>query len=239
MGQDEKTKPQTGIEALDKATEQLRKVVDEVVTKLEYVEETGIEKVSDISDQVCELARKLVEQQLGKTEPPKPGEDWPAMAEQLRKLAEELRGNAVQQRLVALGAIELLLAGSDMLCSDTTKYLENERAYLASALNEIGEIDNSLLNLDLADAQITIKNIEEHLDIFSPVKQAAILHDVASRLPEKQAEYEKDVAADEAQDELLNYISHNRSDAERKVFYEQVLAAAKEGNGVMELKQTA
>jgi hypothetical protein len=126
-----------------------------------------------------------------------------------------------------------------MLCSDTTKYLENERAYLASALNEIGEIDNSLLNLDLADAQIIIKNIEEELDIFSPVKQAAILHDIASRLSEKQAEYEAENAASEACDEFINYIAHNKSDDEQKTFYEQALAAVKADNGIVELKATA
>ena len=235
----EKDKSKTGVEQLDKATEKLKKVVDEVVAKLEYIEDTGIEKVSDIADQVRKLARELVEQRLGKAELPKPGEDWPAMAEQLRQLAGELGGNTDQQRLIALGDIELLLAGSDMLCSDTTKHLEEERAYLASALNEIGEIDNSMLNIDLADAQITIKNIEEGLDMFSPVKQAAILHDIASRLPEKQAEYEKENAANESCEALLNYIAQEKTLDEQKAFYEQALVAAKEGNGVVALKVSA
>jgi len=239
MGQDEKTKPDVGVEKLGKAAEQLRKVVDEVVSKLEYIEDTGIEKVSDIADQVRELARELVEQRLGKAELPKPGEDWPAMADQLRKLAGELRGNAVQQREVALGAIELLLAGSDMLCSDTTKDLENERAYLANTLNEIGEIDNSILNIDLADVQITIGEIEDRLDMFTAVKQAAILHDIASRLPEKQVEEEKKNAASEACDEFINYVAHNRTDDEAKTLYEQAFAAVKAGNGIVALKATA
>ena len=233
-----KHKSETGVEQLDKATKKLRKVVDEVVAKLEYVEDTGIEKVSDIADQVRELARELVEQRLGKAEPPKEVQGVSATDGQLRKLTGELVNNGKELRRLMLGGIELLLAGSDMLCSDTTKHLEEERAYLASALNEIGEVDSSLSQIDLADAQITIQNIEERLDMWSPAKQAAILHDIASRLPEKQAEYEKDVAADEAQDELLNYIAHNRSDAERKVFYEQVLAAAKAGNGIVSLKAT-
>jgi hypothetical protein len=232
-------KTKTGVEQLDKATEQLRKVVDEVVSKLEYVEDTGIEKVSDIADQVREFARELVEQRLGKADPAKETPDVSAVAEQLRKLAGELRGDTAQQRRVALAAVELLLAGPDILCSDTTKNLEIERAYLTDAINEIGEIDNSLLNNDLADAQLTIKDIEERLDMFSPVKQAAILHDIASRLPDKQTEYEAENAASEACDELINWIAHNKNDDEQKTFYEQSLAAVKAGNGVAALKASA
>jgi len=238
MGQDEKTKPDVGVEKLGKAAEKLRKVVDEVVAKLEYVEDTGIEKVSDIADQVRELARELVEQRQGKAEPPKEVQGVSATDGQLRKLTGELVNNGKEVRRLMLGGIELLLAGSDMLCSDTTKHLEEERAYLASALNEIGEIDNSMLNIDLADAQITIKNIEEGLDMFSPVKQAAILHDIASRVPDKQAEYEKENAANESCEALLNYIAQEKTLDEQKAFYEQVLAAAKAGNGIVSLKAT-
>ncbi len=201
--------------------------------------DVAVEMLGKAAEQLRQLADEVVAERLGKAEPPKEVQGVSAMAGQLRKLAGELVGNSKEVRRLMLSGIELLLAGSGMLCSDTTKYLEEERAYLASALNEIGEIDSSLSQIDLADAQITIQNIEERLDTWSPAKQAAILHDIASRLPEKQVEDEKETAANEACEELLNYVGNEKTLDEQKAFYEQALAAVKAGNGNVPLKATA
>jgi hypothetical protein len=253
MGQDEKTKPETGIEALGKAAEQLRKVVDGVVSKLEYVEDTGIEKVSDIADQVRELARELVEQRLGKTEPAKEGQALPVANEQLLQVAAEFSKDVKRQHGLMLAAIEILLAGADMLSCDCIAVLQEERGILKGGMqsqNLNGDEDEENTEAEngeakdcreysLEDCESTIEGIEQALCPWVPLKQAAVLKHMLSLMPERQREHEGETAANEACEEFINYIAHNKSDDEQKAFYEEALAAVKAGNGIVELKQTA
>jgi len=66
-----------------------------------------------------------------------------------------------------------------------------------------------------------------------------VLKHVLSLMPERQREYEAETAANEACDEFINWIAHNKSDDEQKTFYEQALVAVKAGNGIVELKASA
>ena len=245
MGQDEKTKPDVGVEKLGKAAEQLRKVVDEVVSKLEYIEDTGIEKVSDIADQVRELARELVAQRLEKPETEKEVHGLPVADEQLLQVAGEFSKDVKRKHSLMLGAIEILLAGADFLSCDTMNSLQEQRDSLLGGMqsqsledeDEGGEkTEDAVEQIPVSDGDI--EDIAKRLSMWVPKKQAAIIRKIAERLPEQQREWEAETAADAARDDLLNWLLNNRSDEDRKVFYEQVFAAAKAGNGIVSLKAT-
>ena len=55
-------------------------------------------------------------------------------SETLRVLAQEISQNAVEQRRLALGSIEVLLACSDIFCQDLQNALKEEKAMLEGKL---------------------------------------------------------------------------------------------------------
>jgi len=178
MGQDEKTKPETGAEKLDKATEQLR------------------------------------------------------------GLANEVRTNSARSRTVMLASIETLLAGADVLSWDCINALKEERGVLQGGTqSQQVEVEDAAEQFPVS--QSDLEDIEKRLSIWAPVKQAAMLRKLTERMPDKIREYETETAADEARDELLNWLLNNRSKEDAQAFFEQALVAAKEGNGVVALKASA
>lgn len=159
--------------------------------------------------------------------------------EELKTQADEARANSARLRALMLGSIETLLAGADILSSDLIRNLRDEKVSLCGGMqSQQIEQEDRAAALDMSEAGVTIEAIERVLSGWIPVKRAAILEHILDGMPDKEDEYIADVGANEAEEALLNYISHNRTTEERKVFYEKLLAGVKDGKGIVELKAT-
>lgn len=159
---------------------------------------------------------------------------------QLRQLADAVKSNAVEQRALLLGSIEALLAGADILSCDCIEMLRTERDVLSGGTQsqqlELEELQQEIPFEECADQ---VKRIEAILDAWQPQLQRAILSHVGARLPEKEAAWATESARDESRDELLNYLHNNRSMPEQAAIYRVTLAAVKNDNGVVEMKQAS
>jgi hypothetical protein len=234
MGQAEKTKPDVGVEQLDKAAEQLRA-----------------------------LARQLVEQRLGEGKPPgevqgvgaqkeaktvgkKNPEPWwkdigTLAAKDLRTLVDEVKTNIVESRAYLLGSIEVLLAGADMLSWDCIESLREERDVLQGGTQsqQLEAEQESWREISFEDCVAEVKQVEAVIGTWLPRKQRAILCYALGRLPEKEAAWAVEEGRDNARDDLLNYLHNERSEQEQTAIYRTILAGVKKGNGVVELKASA
>jgi hypothetical protein len=153
-------------------------------------------------------------------------------AQQLRDLARECTGSSIQLRQVALGAIETLLACSDLLTSDTVDDLkdchrmvseemaaireenaEQEQAKTALPVNQPSiesEMDIEFIEKwkrEIKDYDVIVKNVDAQLRYYNPLLQKVILMDLYRKLPELIKKQEDEQRTDAAEGALLDAVS--------------------------------
>lgn len=207
-----------------------------------------------------EVVNEVVDQRLTKPKPTETLDEATAISGELRRLADEVRTNSAKSRTVMLASIEILLAGADILSWDCIQALRDERGTLQGGMqsHQLEEQDAEEAAVEGADeaaaeaaeedvaaaaeefkvSDSDVEDIEKRVSMWVPKKQAAILRKVASRIPEKQREYEIETRRDEARDNLINYLMHNRSYEEETAICQRLLALVKSGESVVELKGT-
>lgn len=154
-------------------------------------------------------------------------------AHDLRALADEVRRGFRKSRAVMLASIETLLAGADVLSADCIAALVEERDVLQGGMQS----DDVKPGWTFEQCEQGVAGVEAELDGYKPEAQRAVLYYCMDRMPEKEAALALEETRDTARDELLNYLLHNRSDSEQTEIYNAVLAAVKEGNGILQIKK--
>jgi len=135
--------------------------------------------------------------------------------EQLRQLAGEMQRRAVEQRRLMLMAIEVLLAGGDLLDEDIIKELEQTQGWMSKAVaaeNEDAE-DAKPQEEDDGDRDAAFRwqtTVDElvydfwsKLDGFKIAIAERVVETMMQQLPEKKREAEAENAKDKAIEELL------------------------------------
>lgn len=161
-------------------------------------------------------------------------------AHNLAVLVKEQKAWVQESKQLCLEAFEVLLAHPDFFCDDFNRQLAEEKQTHLGELeaessdgSELGKHSEYVARIENEKAEIW-----NRLDGCTPELQRDILEALLAELPEKEREYEEEVAAREACDEFINLVYQELPTTEQTIIYKNLLEQAK-SNGLMSLKKSA
>ena len=152
--------------------------------------ETGIEALDKAASEITKLADEVLEEKVGKAEPPKEAPALPLPDGRLLQMASEFSREVNRQIELMLGAIEILLAGADYLSWDTVGTLHDARGTLQGGMQteQLKELVLEDAAKDAEDAAIDADEADEAKEAANDAEDTVDAVDSVEQIPVSESD---------------------------------------------------